>query len=530
MSTITTKDADDVNHQCAACGDSDDGGGSLKACTACNLVKYCNRACQVAHRPAHKKACKERVAELFDEKLFKQPPPNANCPLCYLRLPIEAKQRMYQSCCGKITCRGCYCAHEAAAADTEKIKCVFCRSEASSSDEEHIERIEKRVEADDAMAMAYLGTYYQLGMMGLRQDHAKALKLLHKSAKLGFHHAHYALSVCYQTGSIVEKDTRKATYHKQLGAMAGNIHARYNLGCDEYNAGNMDRAYKHWMISANDGCDSSMKEVQEGYKSGFVTKDDYAKTTRAYGNSIELFDEKLFKQPPPNENCPICYLRLPIEENQIIYQSCCGKMLCCGCVYAHEAAAADTVKEKCVFCRSEASSSHEEHIERMKKRVEADDAEAMFNLGANYQLGMIGLRQDHAKALELYHKSAKLGHHHAHFALSLYYRKGDIVEKDTRKATYHGQLGAMAGNVQARYNLGCAEGDAGNMDRAYKHWMMSANDGYDLSMKAVQEGHKRGFVTKDDYAKTIRAYGNSIAEMKSDDRDRAAAACLSKAE
>jgi hypothetical protein len=49
--------------------------------------------------------------------------------------------------------------------------------------------------------------------------------------------------------------------------------------------------------------------------------------------------------------------------------------------------------------------------------------------------------------------------------------------------------------------------------------MISANDGCDLSMKEVQEGYRRGFVTKDDYAETIRAYGNSIDQMKSDDRD-----------
>jgi hypothetical protein len=166
----------------------------------------------------------------------------------------------------------------------------------------------------------------------------------------------------------------------------------------------------------------------------------------------------------------------------------------------------------------------------MKKRVEANDAMAMYNLGTCYQLGTMGLRQDYAKALELFHKSAKLGNHHAHHNLSLFYRKGGIVEKDSRKATYHGQLAAMAGNAHARHNLGWDESNAGNMDRAFKHLMILANDGHDSSMKSVQEGYKRGFVTKDDYAKTIRAYGNSIAEMKSDDRVRAAAACLSKAE
>ena len=251
-------------------------------------MKYCNRTYQVAHRPAHKKACKKHLAELFDEKLFKQPSPNEDCPICYLRLPIDEDQFIYQSCCGKMLCDGCVCANTVAAADTERFKCVFCRTEASSSDEESIERLKKRVEANDAQAMVSLGGFYQLGMKGLRQDHAKALELYDKSAKLGNHHAHFNLSVCYETGSIIEKDTRKATYHKQLAVMAGNVHARYNLGCDEGMAGNIDRAYKHWMISANDGFDLSMKSVQEGYKErGFVTKDDYAKTMCAYGNSID---------------------------------------------------------------------------------------------------------------------------------------------------------------------------------------------------------------------------------------------------
>jgi len=275
------------HHYCAACGDSDDGGGSLKACTGCNRVDYCNKKCQAAHWSAHKKACEERAAELFDKKLFKQPPPDEDCPICYLPLPIEEDQKGHQPCCGKILCRGCFHAHSVAAADTEKETCVFCGTEAYSSDEECIERTKKRVEANDTQAMCNLGCYYRDGKKGLRQDHAKALELYHKSAKLGFHNAHFNLSDCYQKGSITERDTRKATYHRELGAMAGNANARYNLGCDEYYAGNMDRAYKHWMISANVGHDLSMKSVQEGYRRDFVTKDDYAKTIRAHGNSID---------------------------------------------------------------------------------------------------------------------------------------------------------------------------------------------------------------------------------------------------
>ena len=42
-------------------------------------------------------------------------------------------------------------------------KCVFYRTAVSSSDEMLIERMKKRVEANDAVAMYNLGTYYHKG-------------------------------------------------------------------------------------------------------------------------------------------------------------------------------------------------------------------------------------------------------------------------------------------------------------------------------------------------------------------------------
>ena len=82
---ITSTDKVDV---CANCG-KDGGNNGLKACTACKLVKYCNRDCQMAHRSKHKKACRKRAAEMRDEELFKEPP-NKDCPICLLRLPLLA--------------------------------------------------------------------------------------------------------------------------------------------------------------------------------------------------------------------------------------------------------------------------------------------------------------------------------------------------------------------------------------------------------------------------------------------------------
>ena len=72
---------------CANCGKGEDESDSLKACTACKLVRYCSRECQKTHRPQHKRECRKRAKEIHDEELFKQPPPPEECPICFLRIP-----------------------------------------------------------------------------------------------------------------------------------------------------------------------------------------------------------------------------------------------------------------------------------------------------------------------------------------------------------------------------------------------------------------------------------------------------------
>ena len=39
----------------------------------------------------------------------------------------------------------------------------------------------------------------------------------------------------------------------------------------------------------------------------------------------KISDEELFKQPPPLEDCPICFLLLPVIGTGRKYQSYCGK-------------------------------------------------------------------------------------------------------------------------------------------------------------------------------------------------------------
>ena len=85
------------------------------------------------------------------------------------------------------------------------------------------------------------------------------------------------------------------------------------------------------------------------------------------------------------------------------------------------------------------------------------------------------------------------------------------------------ELATMNGNVNARDNLGCVEGMAGNIDRSMKHFILAAKAGYKPSLESVKLGYKEGVITKDEYANTLRAYQHRHDEMKSDTRDKAAA-------
>ena len=274
---------------CANCGKEDSNG--LKACTACNMVKYCNRDCQIAHRPQHKKACRKRAAELHDERLFKQPPLKKDCPICMLPLPSLCTGHKYYSCCGKKVCSGCVFApiydHLGNIIGTGKNKCPFCRTPVPTTTEELVKRTKKRVEAGDANAIYNLAYYYSNGMHGMPRDHDKALECWHKAGELGYSAAYHNIGNAYRNGRGVERDTKKANHYFELAAMWGDATARHNLGCAEAGAGNWDIAIKHYMIAAGDGDNDSVKGILHLYKHGHATKEDYTKALLAYQKYLD---------------------------------------------------------------------------------------------------------------------------------------------------------------------------------------------------------------------------------------------------
>ena len=92
------------------------------------------------------------------------------------------------------------------------------------------------------------------------------------------------------------------------------------------------------------------------------------------------------------------------------------------------------------------------------------------------------------------------------------------------KAKYYFELAAIGGSAVARYNLGAFEEDEDNMDRAVKHWMISVAAGHDNSLIAIRECFLNEHATKDEFEKALRAHKDANDEMRSDQREAAAAA------
>jgi len=309
MSTVDNE----VNNTsvCANCGKEGDSVNNV--CNQCKQVKYCNAVCKKVHKKKHKKDCEEHVrrvaekhneelriaAKLHDIELFKEPPSQfGDCPICFLRLPFRNTGRAYFSCCGKMICSGCSWApvYDNQGNEVDNKKCAFCRTPDPESYEEIMKRHEKRVDADDPIAIYTKGNYYKDGRNGYPQDYAKALELFHRSAELGCSEAYTSIGYVYLYGEGVEVDKKKARHYWELAAIGGDASARHNLGINEGETGNVERALKHWMIAVRGGESESLKQIKVLYSNGHATKGDYT-------TALQLYQEYLgeIKSPQRDE-------------------------------------------------------------------------------------------------------------------------------------------------------------------------------------------------------------------------------------
>ena len=92
---------------------------------------------------------------------------------------------------------------------------------------------------------------------------------------------------------------------------------------------------------------------------------------------------------------------------------------------------------------------------------------------------------------------------------------------DSKTSKFHYEAAAMAGDEDARCNLGTMDAQSGNMERALKHWMIAASGGHCKAMKNLLIGFNQGSTSRATIDSTLTAYNNLCVEMRSKARDAA---------
>ena len=223
----------------------------------------------------------------------------------------------------------------------------------------------------------------------------------------------------------------------------------------------------------------------------------------------------------PREECPICMRVLPIRAKLQTYHACCGKRVCRSCDYQHEIKSGGGGRRTCAFCRTAVPKSGEEIMVQLRKRVELQDPAALYNLALWYDKGRYGLPVDQTRCIELLRESADLEYPPALGILGVFHKFGQMgLEENLEEAIKYTEKAAEGGDLDARYNLGCAVYANGDHVAAMRHWRQSAPGGLKASMGALIECFEEGSLHHGDLAKSLQAFHRARAEMKSEDRDQ----------
>lgn len=239
---------------------------------------------------------------------------------------------------------------------------------------------------------------------------------------------------------------------------------------------------------------------------------------RCKKRSAELRDKSLFKQPP-KEECAICFLPVP-DSDSVTFMPCCGKELCNGCIYA--VAGESFGNCKCPFCRAPPPKTNEAYIGRIKKRMEANDAEAFVFMAMKYGEGTMGVPKDEGKYKELLLKAVELGSSDACRCLAIDYLQGSLgMKKDEKKSQHYWEIAAMEGCVKSRLNLATAEWNKGESHKAMQHYIIGARAGNDECLGFVKAGYLQKLIDKHVFEEVLRAHKEASDEMKSNQREAA---------
>jgi TPR repeat protein len=140
-------------------------------------------------------------------------------------------------------------------------------------------------------------------------------------------------------------------------------------------------------------------------------------------------------------------------------------------------------------------------------------------------MGEMGLKQDKEEGLKWYHRAVEAGSGASAGILGTVYHEGDDVDKDDDKALEYFQKAAdlIQSNIPtftliSRFHMSIGEIEE-SMLNLRKAVMCGMSD--DWLFEMLRNCFILGFITKDEYAYTLREHQTAYNEMESKSRERA---------
>ena len=239
----------------------------------------------------------------------------------------------------------------------------------------------------------------------------------------------------------------------------------------------------------------------------------------------EMANIDIFAPITEREECPICLLSLPTEEDEIAFMPCCGKMICSGCVHkniiTHRKNGVPRHEMKCAFCRQLTPKSS---VKGLKKLMKKNNIQSFIQMAERYRTGD-GVLQSDTRALEMYIRAAELGHAQAYAHIGHCYDQGSAVEEDVPKSIEFFEVAAKKESIRAYRWIAEFHGINGDNKKGFEYLNVAASAGCQKAlntlMKLYEITYELKLLSKDDLAKTLRAHQASLNDLKSKDRDDA---------
>ena len=161
--------------------------------------------------------------------------------------------------------------------------------------------LQARCLQNDQIALIQIGGFHRRGEHGLAKDDLKALDYDIRAAELGSAQGCVQIGTCYDQGVGVTANKKRAALFWRVGALRGEVAARYNIGWSEYyDLGNHEIGIRHWKISAEAGDQDSLDTLKKIYNANgempgkeFISKEEMNTVYRSgYDAQMEVKSEE----------------------------------------------------------------------------------------------------------------------------------------------------------------------------------------------------------------------------------------------